>query len=177
MKKRIILIALLAITAAASVFSKERISIIGGEMDLQSNIKATYTNPGKLYLDGNFELVPKDSYDWTAYLGNEELTKEEFFVITGREDLRKMVVNGLKKEKNMHTAGQILFGMSTAFTATSLILYATGNEFITENIFPIVASGVGVILLSIPFLSYEFKDGVNITAAIQIANDYNLCAF
>ena len=119
--------------------------------------------------------MPKDSYDWTAYLGSKELTKEEFFTITGRDDLREMIAKGLKKEKNMHTTGYVLFGISTAFTATSLILYATGNEFITENIFPIAASGVGAILLSLPFLSYEFKDGVNITAAIQIANDYNLC--
>ena len=175
MKKRSLLIKLLAIAAAASVFSKERITIIGGEMDLKSNVKATYSNPGRLYLDGDFELVPKDSYEWTAYLGNTELTKEEFFMITGREDLREMIANGLKKEKDMHIAGYSLFGIGTAFTATSLILYAAGNEFITENIYPFVVSGIGEVLLSLPFISYEFKDGVNITAAIQIASDYNLC--
>ena len=138
MKKRLLLITLLAIAAAASVFSKERITIIGGEMDLKSNVKATYSNSGRLYLDGDFELVPKDSYEWTAYLGNTELTKEEFFMITGREDLREMIANGLKKEKDMHIAGYSLFGIGTAFTATSLILYAAGNEFVTENIYPFI---------------------------------------
>lgn len=174
MRRRILFTILLASLAAAFISAKDRITILGGEMDLGCTINASYYPIGGLSLDGGFTLTPKNSYEWTAFLGQEELTREQFFKITGCEELRLFVEKGERKERFMNITGYSLFTAGSALTLTSLILYASANEFMTENIYPFVASGIGVVMLSLPFISYEFEDGVNISCAIQIADAYNM---
>lgn len=171
--KKTLFTVLITIIASLSALNADTLSIKGGEMDLSSSIQASYSDNGRLLMDGRFFMIPQDQYEWTPFLNGEEISRQEFYRLTGQENLLNISQKAEKKTRFMNVTGYSLLAIGSAFTATTVILYATGNEFITENIYPFMASGLGTIILSFPFMSYESKDGVNIMAAIQIANDYN----
>lgn len=173
MKKKLYLFAFTTLFLACSLFAQDTMAIAGGDMDLSSSIRTTYSDTGRLLLDGSFLLTPQDEYEWTPILNGQEISKPDFYKLTGNNALYEHAMRVERKNRAMNVTGYSLFAFGTAFSATAFILYATGNEFITENIYPFAAAGLGTVLLSIPFISYERSDGVNISAAIQIANDYN----
>lgn len=173
MSKRIIAIAISVVLLSFSLSAADRITIQGGDMNFMLTVNPEYNSFTDYSLGSQLVLYPKNSLDWTPYLGGQEISREEFFTITGQDDLKSELLAQMKKEKDLHIAGLTTFGLGAVFTGVSFILYAAGNEFVTENIYPFAAAGIGTILLSLPLITYESKSGVDITTAIQIASDYN----
>ena len=115
--------------------------------------------------------------EWIPYRGASEISKAEFFRLTGEEDLYNAFLEGMKTERAMHTAGWSIFGaglgVGIALLITGLVLDGYEDSAIPLWCYIGGTAATVVGLAGLPLVYWEFDDNVSVSFAISLANIYN----
>ena len=128
-------------------------------------------------------LSSSTSVVWTPYLGGNEISKSDFFLITGDEaNYRKVVEyekDRLENRKKMITLYGVGFSLATIGIIIELIPLLSGDYSDKGMDKVLLGAGIGLVgctigVMGIPY-EKKFKQDVNISAqyAIGIADAYN----
>lgn len=108
------------------------------------------------------------STEWIPYKGARELSKADFFDITGYSDLAEAQRKADTFNRNMDIAGWSLYGVGLAVMLSSL--FFLDNETVAYSL---LGTGAVVGLCGLPLVLIETENNVSISFAVNIANSYN----
>lgn len=185
MKRFLLMIAILS--AITPLFAANDISQLSSEAQIEYLTNALYIQTadsmqsigsgfGNLYNSGFMTSLSVTnssiSTEWYPYLGASEIDKETFYQITGQTELYNDYVNGMKKQNSMNTGGWILL-LASVLGGAALSIYGIYDDYNTL----LGYSGIGVMiiggLVSLPLISWQYKDNVSISFAVGLSDIYN----
>jgi hypothetical protein len=121
-------------------------------------------------------LSGESSVKWDSFMGNNPISKVDFYNIAGYPDDANSYKEMLERNKKMGTAYWSILGVGTVVSTIGLIMmysnFDNDTNFATGTI--TAYSGIGIMLLALPF--YYLKDdgsSFSVTFALRIADDYN----
>lgn len=150
------------ISNALSIETKENINVSGGAYDF-----------GNL---GGY--IPSYAYgesttEWIPYYGPMQISRADFFDITGYKDFAEFEREIERKNKVYRTVGWSLLGSGLGLMLGGL-LWNVADEYGTGlGASILMGGGILVSCVSIPFFFLETKSNISISFAVGIANNYN----
>lgn len=185
MKRFLLMIAILS--AITPLFAANDISQLSSEAQIEyltnalsiqtaDSMQSIGSGFGNLYNSGFMTSLSVTnssiSTEWYPYLGASEIDKETFYQITGQTELYNDYVNGMKKQNSMNTGGWILL-LASVLGGAALSIYGIYDDYNTL----LGYSGIGVMiiggLVSLPLISWQYKDNVSISFAVGLSDIYN----
>ena len=115
--------------------------------------------------------------EWTPYRGANEISKAEFFYLTGEDEIYREFQEGMKTEKAMHTAGWSIFGvglgLGVALLVAGIVLDDYSNPALTLWCYAGGTAAAVIGLVGLPLVYWEYDDNISVSFAISLADIYN----
>ena len=107
--------------------------------------------------------------EWYPYMGPAEISKEDFYRLTGCDELAEAEARASRTNRNMAIAGLTLSGVGLAAMLSSLF-FVDGNDIAFLGL---LGGGTLLTCIGIPLLTIQVRNDVSISFAVGIANSYN----
>ena len=106
--------------------------------------------------------------EWTPYVGAREISKEDFYRITGYNDLAEAERSANDFNRNMSIAGWTLYGVGMLAMLSSLFFMDNDSAFLG-----LLCGGGLVAVAGVPLIFIKASNDVSISFAVGIADSYN----
>lgn len=131
----------------------------------------------RAWYNHNSITIQVRSRDWVPYMGGMELSKAEFFNLTGEYELAADIDKEYKRVKKLNTAGKVLFwggyGIGFAGIIAMYALMAADNQDAAWMSLGISLAAFSVGSIGLPLLYIKPKENVPVSFAIRLADNYN----
>lgn len=164
--------------SSAQLSNEERAFYINNALSIQTREHTrtsvdAYTIPLGYYSD--WTLYDTNTYtetNWYPYLGPQEISKIDFFRITGYDDIVASMEKDLETQRAMVIAGGTLMGAGLIGLIAGTIMLVSMEDNILPGTITATVSAVA-LGISVPLVMWQPDDNISISFAVNAADMYN----